>query len=126
MTTPDRYAYGPYRDGPDPLAAPLDLRAALDEIGREVMGGGSPRSALEELLRRGMRGTNGLDELTRQLWRRRAEITRQHRLDGTLQRVRELLDQALEAERAALFPDPSDDARFAEAQLDALPPGTAA
>ena len=125
MTTPDRYAYGPYRDGPDPLAAPLDLREALDEIGREVMGGGSPRSALEELLRRGMRGTNGLDELTRQLWRRRAEITRRNRLDGTLQRVRELLDQALEAERAALFPDPGDDARFAEAQLDALPPGTA-
>ncbi|HEX4703715.1 MAG TPA: VWA domain-containing protein [Pseudonocardiaceae bacterium] len=126
MTVPDRYAYGPYHDGPDPLAPPLDLREALDEIGREVMEGGSPRSALEELLRRGMRGTSGLDELTRRLWQRRAEITRRHRLDGTLQRVRELLDEALTAERAALFPDPSDDARFAEARLDALPPGTAA
>ncbi len=126
MTNPDRYAYGPYHDGPDPLAPPLDLREALDEIGREVMEGASPRSALEELLRRGMRGTNGLDELTRRLWQRRAEISRRNNLDGTLQRVRELLDQALEAERGALFPDPSDDARFAEAQLDALPPGTAA
>ncbi|MGY2062375.1 hypothetical protein ACW9HQ_46480, partial [Nocardia gipuzkoensis] len=36
------------------------------------------------------------------------------------------LDEALRAERTALFPDPSDDARFAEARLDALPPSTAA
>ncbi len=126
MTVPDRYAYGPYHDGPDPLAPPLDLREALDEIGREVMEGGSPRSALEELLRRGMRDTSGLDELTRRLWQRRSEISRRNRLDGTLQEVRRLLDEALEAERGALFPDPSDDARFAEAQLGALPPGTAA
>jgi uncharacterized protein with von Willebrand factor type A (vWA) domain len=126
MTSPDRYSYGPYHDGPDPLAPPLDLRDALDEIGRDVMEGSSPRGALEELLRRGMRDTSGLDELTRRLWQRRSEISRRHRLDGTLQEVRELLDAALEAERGALFPDPSDDARFAEAQLDALPPSTAA
>jgi uncharacterized protein with von Willebrand factor type A (vWA) domain len=126
MTSPDRYSYGPYHDGPDPLAPPLDLRDALDQIGRDVMEGSSPRGALEELLRRGMRDTSGLDELTRRLWQRRSEISRRHRLDGTLQEVRELLDAALEAERGALFPDPSDDARFAEAQLDALPPSTAA
>jgi uncharacterized protein with von Willebrand factor type A (vWA) domain len=126
MTAPDRYSYGPYHDGPDPLAPPLDLREALDQIGRDVMEGSSPRTALEELLRRGMRDTRGLDELTRQLWQRRSEISGRHRLDGTLQQVRELLEEALEAERGALFPDPSDDARFAEAQLDALPPSTAA
>ncbi|MFF3571162.1 vWA domain-containing protein [Nocardia jiangxiensis] len=126
MTAPDRYSYGPYHDGPDPLAPPLDLRDALDQIGREVMEGSSPRRALEELLRRGMRDMRGLDELTRQVWQRRADITRRNRLDGTLQEVRRLLDEALDAERRALFPDPSDDARFAEAQLDALPPSTAA
>src|SRR5690242_7666336 len=126
MTTPDRYSYGPYHDGPDPLAPPVDLREALDLIGRDVMDGSSPRTALEELLRRGTGRTPGLDELTRRLWQRRAELTRQHRLDGTLQQVRELLDEALEAERTALFPDPSDDARFAEAELDALPSSTAA
>ncbi|MBF6332816.1 vWA domain-containing protein [Nocardia transvalensis] len=126
MTAPDRYSYGPYHDGPDPLAPPLDLREALDQIGRDVMEGSSPRAALEELLRRGMRDTSGLDELTRRLWQRRAEISRRHRLDGTLQQVRELLDEAVQAERRALFPDPSDDARFAEAQLDALPTSTAA
>src|SRR5690606_36018697 len=126
MTAADRYSYGPYHDGPDPLAPPVDLRAALDMIGEEVMSGSSPRSALEELLRRGTKGMRGLEDLTRRLWQRRAAITRDHRLDGTLRRVRELLDEALEAERRALFPDPSDDARFAEAQLDALPSSTAA
>lgn len=125
-SSPDHYSYGPYHDGPDPLAPPLDLSEALDEIGREVMEGSSPRNALEELLRRGLRRTAGLDDMTTRLWQRRSEIQRHHRLDGTLQQVRELLDKALDAERGALFPDPSDDARFAEAQLDALPPGTAA
>lgn len=126
MTSPDRYSYGPYHDGPDPLAPPLDLREALDHIGREVMEGSSPRTALQELLRRGTDSMRGLEDLTRRLWQRRAEISRRHRLDGTLQQVRELLDEALDAERRALFPDPSDDARFAEARLDALPSSTAA
>lgn len=125
MTTADRYSYGPYHEGPDPLAPPLDLREALADIGREVMEGSSPRSALDELLRRGTTGLPGLEELTRRLWERRAEISRNHRLDGTLQEVRHLLDEALEAERRELFPDPSDDARFAEMQLDALPSSTA-
>ncbi|MFC3454267.1 vWA domain-containing protein [Amycolatopsis speibonae] len=125
-TLPEGYSYGPWHDGPDPLAPPADLRDALDEIGRDVMAGASPRSALEELLRRGTPRTAGLDELTRRLWQRRSEIQRRHRLDGTLQEVQRLLDEALEAERRELFPDPDDDARFREAQLDALPPGTAA
>ncbi|WP_026424079.1 vWA domain-containing protein [Actinokineospora inagensis] len=120
------YRYGPWREGPDPLAPPVDLRAALEALGRDVMEGASPRSALQELLRRGVGDTAGLDELTRRLWDRRSRIQRRHRLDGTLTEVRELLDRALAAERTELFPDPSDDARFREAQLDALPSGTAA
>jgi uncharacterized protein with von Willebrand factor type A (vWA) domain len=80
---------------------------------------------MRELLRRGLPGTRGMDELGRRIWQRRAEITRRHRLDGTLQQVRELLNKALAAERQALFPDPDDDARFREARLDALPPDTA-
>ncbi|GLZ31560.1 hypothetical protein Lesp02_37480 [Lentzea sp. NBRC 105346] len=121
-----KYRYGRWGGGADPLAPPTDLRAAVDELGREIMEGASPASALRELLRRGVEGTRGLDDLTSRLWQRRAAIQRRHRLDGTLQEVRRLLDEALDAERRALFPDPSDDARFREAQLDALPPGTAA
>ncbi|MGH3782363.1 MAG: vWA domain-containing protein, partial [Pseudonocardiaceae bacterium] len=89
------------------------------------MDGASPQAAMRELLRRGLPGTRGMDELARRLWQRRAEITRRHRLDGTLQQVRELLDKALTAERRALFPDPDDEARFREARLDTLPPDTA-
>ncbi len=125
MTSPNRYSYGPWHGGPDPLAPPADLSAALDQIGRDVMDGSSPRAAMRELLRRGFSGTPGMDELARRVWQRRAEITRRHRLDGTLQQVRELLDKALVAERRALFPDPDDDARFREARLDTLPPDTA-
>ncbi|GAB2661607.1 vWA domain-containing protein [Kribbella swartbergensis] len=123
---PEGWSYGPWHDGPDPLAPPVDLRDALDEIGRDVMGGSSPRSALEELLRRGTRDMQGLDDLTRRLWERRREIQRRHNLDGTLRDVQRLLDEALEAERRELFPNPSDEARFKEAELDALPSGTAA
>jgi uncharacterized protein with von Willebrand factor type A (vWA) domain len=125
MTSPSRYSYGPWHGGPDPLASPPDLSAALDWIGRDVMDGASPRAAMRELLRRGLPGMRGMDELGRRIWQRRTEITRRHRLDGTLQQVRELLNKALAAERQALFPDPDDDARFREARLDALPPDTA-
>jgi uncharacterized protein with von Willebrand factor type A (vWA) domain len=119
-----RYAYGPYAGGPDPLAPPFDIRAAMDEIGRDVMEGSSPRQALRELLRRGMQNRRGLDDLTRQVWQRRRDLQRDNRLDGTLEEVRELLQRAMDAEREALGNEDSDDARFREMQLDALPSDT--
>jgi uncharacterized protein with von Willebrand factor type A (vWA) domain len=119
-----RYAYGPYAGGPDPLAPPFDIRAAMDEIGRDVMEGSSPRQALQELLRRGMQQRRGLDDLTRQVWQRRRDLQRDNRLDGTLEEVRELLARAMEAERESLGNEDSDDARFREMQLDALPNDT--
>jgi uncharacterized protein with von Willebrand factor type A (vWA) domain len=119
-----RYAYGPYAGGPDPLAPPFDIRAATEEISRDVMEGSSPRQALRELLRRGMQGRRGLDELTRQVWQRRRDLQRNSRLDGTLAEVRELLRQAVESEREVLGRDDTEDARFREMQLDALPNDT--
>jgi uncharacterized protein with von Willebrand factor type A (vWA) domain len=119
-----RYAYGPYAGGPDPLAPPFDIRSAMDQIGRDVMEGSSPRQALQELLRRGLDNRRGLDDLTRQVWERRRDLQRDNRLDGTLQEVRELLERALSSEREALGNEDSDDARFREMQLDALPNDT--
>ena len=118
------YRYGRYVDGPDPLAPPFDLRAAMDEIGRDVMEGASPRSALQELLRRGLENRRGLDELTRELYQRRSKLQRENRLDGTLEEVRELLRRALDAERESLGRQDTDDARFREMQIDALPTDT--
>ncbi|HEX8003904.1 MAG TPA: hypothetical protein VF519_14550 [Mycobacteriales bacterium] len=117
--------YGPWAGGPDPLEPPYDVAAAVDEIGDAVLAGDSPREALRQLMRRGMQGRRGLDDLMKRLRERRREVRDRGRLDGTLEQVRELLDTALEQERAALFPDPSDRARDAEAELDALPPDTA-
>ena len=119
------YSYGPYVDGPDPLAPPLDLRAALDKIGRDVMEGSSLQQALRELLRQGTGDRRGLDDLTRELGKRLRDLQRNNRIDGTLQEVRELLDKALTAEKAALARQDSDDARFRELDLETLPDSTA-
>jgi uncharacterized protein with von Willebrand factor type A (vWA) domain len=107
------------------LEPPYDIAAAVDEIGDAVLSGSSPREALQQMLRRGMQGRKGLDDLMRRLRQRRRDVRERGSLDGTLQEVRALLDRALEEERAALFPDPSDRARAAEAELDMLPDDTA-
>jgi uncharacterized protein with von Willebrand factor type A (vWA) domain len=119
------YRYGAWRGGPDPLEPPFDVARALDRLGERVLSGDRAADALRNLLRQGMPGTRGLRDLLRQARDRRRELREQGRLDGTLERVRELLDQAVEQERQALFPDPSDAARLAEAELDQLPPDTA-
>jgi uncharacterized protein with von Willebrand factor type A (vWA) domain len=121
------YRYGEYHDGPDPLAPPYDVRAALDEMGDSILSGSTPMDALRDLLRRGAPGRQdmrGLDDLLKQVRRRRRELRERGRLDGTLERARALLDKAIGQERAELFPDPSDEARLREAELDALPGDT--
>jgi uncharacterized protein with von Willebrand factor type A (vWA) domain len=123
-----RYRYGAYHDGPDPLASPYDVREALDAMGDSVLEGTSANEALRNLLRWGPPGrhrSRGLDDLLRQVQERRRELRGQGRLDGTLEQARALLDTAIGQERAELFPDPSDDARLRESELDNLPGDTA-
>jgi uncharacterized protein with von Willebrand factor type A (vWA) domain len=120
-----RSRYGPWLGGPDPLEPPFDLREALDRIGERVLQGDRPGEALSSLLRRGMPGMRGLRDLMRDARQRRRQLRERGRLGGILEQVRELLDQAVEQERGALFPDPSDAARLAEAELDQLPSDTA-
>jgi uncharacterized protein with von Willebrand factor type A (vWA) domain len=115
------YRYGSWSGGRDPLEPPYDVASALDEIGESVLAGASPRQALRDLLRRGTDGLRGLDDLRRQVSKRQRQARQRGRLDGTLDEVRDLLDEAIELERGALFPDPSDAARMAELELDTLP-----
>jgi uncharacterized protein with von Willebrand factor type A (vWA) domain len=118
------YRYGSWHDGPDPLAPPYDVRRALDRMGDDVLAGLSPKDALRRLLWRGPRdgtGPQGLAELLRKVREQRQALREQGRMGGTLEEVRRLIDTAVGQERSALFPDPSDDARFREATLDALP-----
>jgi uncharacterized protein with von Willebrand factor type A (vWA) domain len=118
------YRYGEYHDGPDPLAAPFDARGALDELGDAVLDGADPSSALRDLVRRGVNGRRGLDDLLRRVRDRQREIRDRGRLDGILEEARALLDTAVGQERAELFPDPGDEARLREDELDALPSDT--
>ncbi len=113
--------YSAYTGGPDPLAPPVDLREALEQIGQDVMAGTSPRRALSELLRRGTKEMPGADRLAAEANRRRRELLRRNNLDGTLQDIKKLLDEAVLAERKELARALDDDARFGELQLEALP-----
>ncbi len=119
------FRYGAYQGGRDPLEPPYDVAEAVDAIGEQVLAGESPREALRELMRQGRTGMRGLDALRRQAAKRRKQVRKQDRLDGTLDEARALLDEAVELERQALFPDPSDAARMAELELDTLPRDTA-
>ena len=116
-----RFRYGPWQDGPDPLAPPYDVRAALDAMGRDVLAGGSMRDALRDLLRDGFNGSRGLDELREKVRRLRNAARRRGDLGGTLDQVRAALDQALAQERDRLAAEDDDDARWAELELATLP-----
>ena len=115
------FRYRSYVDGPDPLRPPFDVRSAVDALGRAVLAGASPTRALRDLLRRGIRGVRGLDELLRHVRERKEQLRSQGRLDGTLAQARRLLDQAVGQERAVLFPDPSDEARLRERSSTTCP-----
>ncbi len=119
------YRYGRYVYGPDPLAQDFDVRGAVDEMSDSILAGGTPSDALRELLRRGMPDRRGLDDLLRRVRDRQREVRGRGRLDGILEQARALLDTAVGQERAELFPDPSDEARMREADLDSLPADTA-
>jgi uncharacterized protein with von Willebrand factor type A (vWA) domain len=107
------------------LAPPVDLREALEQIGQDVMEGTSPRRALAELLRRGTKNMKGADRLAAEANRKRRELLARNNLDGTLQEIKKLLDEAVLAERKELARALDDDARFQELQIESLPPSPA-
>lgn len=121
--------YGRYSGGPDPLAPPVDLAEALDAIAEDVMAGYSPEQAMREFLRRGGRDQRGLDDLAHKVHQRRRDLLSKHRLDGTIQAVKELLDRALREERNQFLRDARMDPmdrQFREMQLDSLSASPAA
>ena len=89
------------------------------------MEGSSPRRALQELLRRGTQNMRGADKLAAEANRRRRELLQRNNLDGTLQEIKKLLDEAVLAERKELARALDDDARFQEMRIESLPPSPA-
>ena len=116
-----RFRYSPWTGGPDPLAPPFDVRAALDEVGNDVLAGGSLRESLRELMRRGLDGRRGLDDLAERVRRLREAARRRGDLGGTLDQVRAMLDQALATERDTLAGENTAEARLAEMDLATIP-----
>ncbi len=107
------------------MAPPIDLREALEQIGQDVMEGSSPRRALSELMRRGTQNMRGADKLAAEANRRRRELLQRNNLDGTLQEIKKLLDEAVLAERKELARALDDDALFNEMRIESLPPSPA-
>jgi len=101
--------YSRYSGGPDPLAPPVDLSEALEQIGQDVMEGSSPRRALSELMRRGTQNMTGADRLAAEANRKRRELLQRNNLDGTLAEIKKLLDEAVLAERKELARALDDD-----------------
>ena len=116
--------YGSWQGGGDPLAPPYDVRAVVDELGEDMLSGSSFREAMREMMRRGMDGRRGLDDIADRIRRRRDALRRRGDLSGTLAKVGSALDQAIATEREALAGKEGDEARMAEMELDTLPHDT--
>ena len=103
MARPARSSrYSAYTGGADPLAPPVDLREALEQIGQDVMEGTSPRRALSELLRRGTRTCPVPTSWPPRRIVGAGRLLQRNNLDGTLQEIKKLLDEAVLAERKEL------------------------
>lgn len=116
--------YRKYTPGPDPLAPPPNLAKAVRAIADDVMFGYSAEQAMREYLRR-----EGYDDFLRQIAERRQELLQKTNLGGTLQEAKNLLDDALLAERGQLARDVDMDdldRTMREMTLDNLPTSPAA
>ncbi|MGH2806129.1 MAG: hypothetical protein ACRDKT_02515 [Actinomycetota bacterium] len=105
----------------DPFGADVDVGAVLDEISDELLSGYGLDWSLRELMRRGMQGRSGLDDLLRRLREQRLQMAERANLAGPLAEVRKELDEIVALERNSLASDQSDDARMKEMELDTLP-----
>ncbi len=118
-----RSRYSRWDGTQDPFGPDVPASDILEELADDVLMGDGADSALQRLLRRGMRGRfSGLDALRQRLQQRRDEEASELNVAGPLEDLREQLDEVLERERTHLSFEPSDDARMREAFLDALPP----
>ena len=72
------------------------MAEAIDALGEDVLAGASPSEALRDLLDRGTDRLRGLDALRRRTQQRLRQVRERGRLGGTLDEVRELLDEAVD------------------------------
>ena len=118
-----RVRYSQWDGSQDPLGPDLAPGDLLDEMSEDLLSGAGAQSALNRVLRRGLRGRfAGLDDIRRRLREARAREADRLNLSGPLEDIARRLEEVLDMERAALSLTDGDDARTREAYLDALPP----
>ena len=105
----------------DPLGEPVDIGAVLDRLGDDMLNGFGGRDALQRLLREGMSGRAGLDDIRRRVAAERRRQQRGIDANGPLDRLSEQLDDIVATERAELAGHDGEDARFKELDLDTMP-----
>ena len=118
MARPARYSRW---DGTqNPFGPDLPIDELADRLAEDVLDGWGIDNALRRMLQEGMQGRfDGLREMRERIRRLREEQAAGR--PDPLSDLRERLDDIKETERASLARDSSDDARFAELELDTLP-----
>jgi uncharacterized protein with von Willebrand factor type A (vWA) domain len=99
----------------------------VDRLTEDVLDGWGVENALRRLLEEGLEDRfEGLRSLRQRLARLRENRARRAGRPDPLSDVRKRLEEIENLERQALAADPSEEARFAELDLDTLPDNTAA
>ncbi|MGI8425217.1 MAG: vWA domain-containing protein [Actinomycetota bacterium] len=121
-----RSKYSRWDGTQDPFSDKLEIGELLDEMSEDLLSGVGPSRAIRRLMRRGLEGRPGLDDLRRRLAERRRKWTEATNLEGPLEEIRDKLSELLEQERDALANRDGDDARSRETFLDGLAKSPAA
>jgi len=121
-----RSKYSRWDGTQEPFGDKLEIGDLLDAISEDVLSGVGPSRAIRRLMRRGLEGRPGLDDLRRRLAERRRKWAEATNLEGPLEGVRDKLNEILEQERDTLSKQRDDDARSRESFLDGLAKSPAA
>src|SRR5436190_995255 len=117
-----RSRYSRWDGTQDPLGPDIGAADVLDQMSEDLLSGAGAETALQRLLRRGMRGRfSGLDSLRARLRDQRRREQQNLDLEGPLEEIRERLESLLEREKTTLSFQVEDDARMRESFLDSLP-----
>jgi uncharacterized protein with von Willebrand factor type A (vWA) domain len=119
MARPARYSRW---DGTqNPFGPDLPIDELADQLAEDVLDGWGIDNALRRMLQDGMRDRfDGLRQIRERIQRMREEQARRTGRPDPLAEFREKLEHIKDTERAALADDTSEEARFAELELDTL------
>ena len=120
MARPARYSR--WDGSQNPLGPELPIDELADQLAEDVLDGWGIDNALRRMLQEGMQGRfEGLRALRERIRRLREEQASRTGRPDPLGEFRERLSEIKETERTSLAADNSEEARFAELDLETLP-----